>query len=311
MAERETVRPSRRDLRLAREAQLRDTQATEVIEVSQVVTESASHSGPASSLFDRVIREAKRPAFAGILSAVVAVSAAAGVAFGGLYSASAVQGADTLATSTVATPQPTVPDTLKKTNGAADSARYRGFERSYDGAVIQCGLRGGANSLSAAFEGENNLVVMPMAKGTYRLTSPFGWRIDPISYTSSFHLGQDFAAAKGTPIYAMADGEVIYAGEGIEGRSSNVIVIAHEINGKKYTTWYVHMYDDGVHVKKGDKVKVGQHIADAGSQGWSTGPHLHFEVHEGHELHTETDDNVIDPMKALEDFGAVDLSDIC
>ena len=307
MAERETVRPSRRDLRLAREAQLRDVQVTEVIELPPVAPRATKE----LSFFRRLFKEAKNPATAGVLSAVVAGSAVTGILFGSLSSASAVQGAQNLATSTVATPQPTVPDTLKKTSGAADSARYRGFERTYSGAAIQCELRGGANSLASAFKSESDLVVMPMAAGTYRLTSPFGLRIDPISYTSSFHLGQDMAAPAGTPIYAMADGEVVYAGEGIAGRSSNLIVIAHVIDGKEYTTWYVHMYDDGVHVKKGDKVRAGQHIADVGSKGWSTGPHLHFEVHTGHEIETTGQDNLLDPIKALEDFGAVDLSDMC
>lgn len=44
---------------------------------------------------------------------------------------------------------------------------------------------------------------------------------------------------------------------------------------------YMHMWDHGYHVTTGDRVRAGQHIADVGSQGYSTGPHLHFEVHPG------------------------------
>ncbi|WP_311590756.1 hypothetical protein, partial [Trueperella bernardiae] len=106
------MRPSRRDLRLAREAQLRDVQVTEVIELPPVAPRATKE----LSFFRRLFKEAKNPATAGVLSAVVAGSAVTGILFGSLYSASAVQGAQNLATTTVATPQPTVPDTLKKTS---------------------------------------------------------------------------------------------------------------------------------------------------------------------------------------------------
>lgn len=325
LSEVHSTRPSRRELRLAREAQVRDsrvehrdddsTQVLNTVEFHDADPQAPHTPGTASarsSLQARLRRRAaQHPVVAATVGIVAAASAGYGVVFGGLHDASAAQGPSALATTSIASPSAAVPDSLKKTDSAADSARYHGFERASGGAIARCELRDGANSLVSAFAKKENLVVMPVAEGSYRLTSPFGWRVDPISRLSSMHAGQDFAAPLGTPIYAMADGEVVYSGAGIEGRSSNVVVIAHEINGEKYQTWYVHMYDAGVHVKKGDRVKAGQHIADVGSQGWSTGPHLHFEIHKGHDIHSQNWDDVLDPMVKLAELGAVDISKLC
>lgn len=212
-----------------------------------------------------------------------------------------------------ATIEPTVPDSLKKADGAADSARYFGLERELSGATVRCDVRGGANSLVSAFVEDETYVVNPMGGDSYSLSSNFGWRYDPFTRLPSQHLGQDFAAPVGTPIYSIADGTVIHVGEGIDGRSSNLIVVAHEISGEKYSSWYVHMYDDGVHVELGDQVKAGQHIGDVGSKGRSTGPHLHFELHKGHGLSSEdgSTDHILNPLPTLAALGAVDVSELC
>ncbi|MFP7697382.1 M23 family metallopeptidase [Trueperella sp. LYQ143] len=198
------------------------------------------------------------------------------------------------------------PQSLTKVEGASDSARYAQASEQHP-VNPQCPASTGASSLDSAFRTEER-VVYPMEAGKYQITSPFGPRIDPIDGSPSFHTGADFAGAVGTPVYAIADGVVIHAGEGIKGRSSQLIIIRHTINGKEYTSWYVHMYDDGVFVKKGDKVTAGQKIAAVGSQGWSTGPHLHFEVHRGGDI---DHDELLDPVVALNDFGAVHLNDSC
>lgn len=328
MSEPTATRPSRRQLRLDREAKLR-AEATqglpcETVEFAAVGSATAHVPDPApwqsasrrqsasSSWIDRVRARMTVPtAGAAALGLVVASTTASGVIFAGPNSASAVQGVSLLAATSIVTPEPAVPDSLKKMSGAADSARYRSFERVFSGKAAQCGVRSSANSLVSAFAADENLVVHPMAKGTFRVTSPFGWRSDPFTGLSSFHLGVDYAGPIGTPIYAMADGEVIYAGEGIEGRSSNVVVVSHEINGEKYSTWYVHMYADGVYVKKGEKVRAGQLIAGVGSEGHSTGPHLHFEVHKGHELYGVKQEDILDPEVALVDLGAIDVSELC
>lgn len=145
---------------------------------------------------------------------------------------------------------------------------------------------------------------MPLQQGVYRLTSAFGYRVDPIYGDVSMHAGQDFAAPMGTPIHAVADGVVTHAGAGIQGRSSNLIIVKHEIGGKTYYTWYIHMYDNGVLVKKGDKVKAGQTIGLVGSNGNSTGPHLHLEVH-------SAADKLMDPVAFLKSHGAQDPTKLC
>ena len=92
------------------------------------------------------------------------------------------------------------------------------------------------------------------------------------------HRGVDIAKPEGDHIYAMADGVVVQSGPA-DG-FGNWIVIDHTIDGKTYSTVYGHMWDGDLHVNVGDEVKAGQHIADEGSNGQSSGPHLHFEVWE-------------------------------
>ena len=164
----------------------------------------------------------------------------------------------------------------------------------------------GAAGARAAFAGSHKggQIVMPLQQGVYRLTSAFGYRVDPIYGDVSMHAGQDFAAPMGTPIHAVADGVVTHAGAGIQGRSSNLIIVKHEIGGKTYYTWYIHMYDNGVLVKKGDTVKAGQVIGKVGSNGNSTGPHLHLEVH-------DQNDKLMNPVQFLKDQKAVDASQVC
>ncbi|MCU6432321.1 M23 family metallopeptidase [Undibacterium sp. Jales W-56] len=102
--------------------------------------------------------------------------------------------------------------------------------------------------------------------------STFGWRLDPFSGRSAFHEGIDFPAPTGTTIVAAAGGVVIAAE--FHPQFGNMIEIDH---GGEIMTRYAHT--SKVYVKVGDIVKRGQHIADIGSTGRSTGSHLHFEVH--------------------------------
>jgi murein DD-endopeptidase MepM/ murein hydrolase activator NlpD len=101
--------------------------------------------------------------------------------------------------------------------------------------------------------------------------SGFGLRIDPFSGRSSFHEGIDFPAPTGTPIVAAAGG-VIIAAE-YHHQFGNMLEIDH---GNGIVTRYAHA--SKLQVKLGDIVRRGQHIADIGSSGRSTGAHLHFEV---------------------------------
>jgi murein DD-endopeptidase MepM/ murein hydrolase activator NlpD len=101
--------------------------------------------------------------------------------------------------------------------------------------------------------------------------SGFGWRIDPFTGRSAFHAGIDFAALTGTPIVAAAGGVVIAAE--YHHQFGNMLEIDH---GNDIVTRYAHT--SRILVKVGDIIKRGQHVADIGSTGRSTGAHLHFEV---------------------------------
>lgn len=101
--------------------------------------------------------------------------------------------------------------------------------------------------------------------------SGFGWRLDPFTGRNAFHEGIDFAAPVGTPIVAAAGGVVITAEYHHE--YGNMLEIDH---GNDIVTRYAHT--SRLLAKVGDIVKRGQHVADIGSTGRSTGPHLHFEV---------------------------------
>lgn len=101
--------------------------------------------------------------------------------------------------------------------------------------------------------------------------SPFGFRIDPITGRSALHTGLDFPSDPGTPILAAAGGMVVV--QEYHAAYGNMVEVDH---GNDLVTRYAHA--SKVLVKKGDIVKRGQKIAEVGSTGRSTGPHLHFEV---------------------------------
>lgn len=103
------------------------------------------------------------------------------------------------------------------------------------------------------------------------LGSAFGWRIDPFTGRSALHTGLDFEAQTGTPILA-ASGGVVVAQE-LHPAYGQMVEIDH---GNGLVTRYAHA--SRAWVQKGDLVKRGQKIAEVGSTGRSTGPHLHFEV---------------------------------
>ena len=134
--------------------------------------------------------------------------------------------------------------------------------------------------LGAAFVPEADVcLALPIEPGRYRVASPYGFRNHPIFGSYLLHAGIDLAAPLGTPIHAVADGTVAYAGGGRLGRSSELVVIEHRVAGTTFYSWYVHMYPEDVGVDVGDVVRAGDVIALVGNNGNSTGPHLHFEIH--------------------------------
>lgn len=160
--------------------------------------------------------------------------------------------------------------------------RYQNYEPVARTILDTLTLPGGGNG--SGVPGDTNIpetsrLVFPLPTGSYVHTSSFGPRIDPITGEARLHAGTDWAAPDGTPIFALADGVVVYAGM-VDGYSGQ-ITIEHTIGGEKVATKYIHMWAHGIHVHTGDRVTAGRHIGDVGSSGHSTGPHLHFQVHPG------------------------------
>jgi murein DD-endopeptidase MepM/ murein hydrolase activator NlpD len=115
----------------------------------------------------------------------------------------------------------------------------------------------------------NGSLSSPLARPV--ITSTFGYRIHPIYGDRRLHAGIDMRGANGTPIYASAPGEVVFAGT--RGGYGSTVIIDH---GGGIATLYAHQ--SKLAVAAGDEVARGQVIGAVGSTGFSTGPHLHFEV---------------------------------
>lgn len=105
-----------------------------------------------------------------------------------------------------------------------------------------------------------------------RISSRFGKRKHPISKKWKTHKGVDYAASRGIPIRATADGKVIHAGR--KGGYGNTIILRH---AGRFTTLYAHMKGFTKGLRSGNRVKQGDTIGYVGTTGYSTGPHLHYE----------------------------------
>ena len=111
--------------------------------------------------------------------------------------------------------------------------------------------------------------IAPIENGRY--TSYFGYRISPITGNFSFHTGLDIAAMEGTKIRAVLSGRVLRTGE--DDRAGKYIFLEHSDG---FVTFYCHCSE--IIAQVGAVIRQGETIAKVGSTGWSTGPHLHFEV---------------------------------
>lgn len=108
-----------------------------------------------------------------------------------------------------------------------------------------------------------------------RITSPYGWRVHPIFKSRTFHSGIDIGGPFNGAVQASNSGKVIYVGW--YGGYGKVVIIDHGLyNGAKITTLYAHL--NSWNVKVGQYVSRGQVVGREGSTGYSTGPHVHFEV---------------------------------
>ena len=113
------------------------------------------------------------------------------------------------------------------------------------------------------------------------VTSPYGYRMHPILHYLKLHTGVDFGVGYGAPIRAADSGTVIYATW--MGGYGNVVIVDH---GRGISTLYAHQ--SSLAVGNGARVARGQTVGYVGSTGFSTGPHLHFEV--------RVNGNPVDPM---------------
>ena len=129
------------------------------------------------------------------------------------------------------------------------------------------GVKGGYYS----FDGQSkrrSFLASPLAFS--RVSSGYGMRFHPVSGGIKPHLGVDFAAPTGTPVRAVGDGVVEFAGS--QRGYGNLVVLNHR-GGQ--STAYAHL--NRIHVRKGQRVEQGVLVGEVGSTGVSTGPHLHFE----------------------------------
>lgn len=106
-----------------------------------------------------------------------------------------------------------------------------------------------------------------------RVTSSFGRRTHPITGDQRMHTGVDYGAPSGSPVQAVADGTIVYAGW--NGGYGNFLKIRHS-NG--YETAYAHLSGFASGISTGTRVQQGQIVARSGNTGSSTGPHLHYEM---------------------------------
>lgn len=128
----------------------------------------------------------------------------------------------------------------------------------------------------------------PIAEGAFEISSPFGPRLSPITGALLMHEGIDMSAPMDEPLYSVADGVVTEVSE--NSRSGALVGIKHvRSDGSVFFSYYLHQYMDKILVKTGEHVTAGQRIGAVGSNGWSTGPHLHFEIH-------DSDDKPVDPQ---------------
>lgn len=111
--------------------------------------------------------------------------------------------------------------------------------------------------------------IAPVENGRY--TSYFGYRINPITEEFSFHTGLDIATKQGSKIRSVYNGVVTRVGE--DDRAGKYIFVTHDDG---YVTFYCHCSE--ILAQVGAVIRQGETIAKVGSTGWSTGPHLHFEI---------------------------------
>jgi len=145
---------------------------------------------------------------------------------------------------------------------------------------------------------------MPVEDAT--VSSDYGWRAAPCSGCSSNHQGIDFVPGYGEPVFAITDGMIVDMGR--NGGYGNFIMLKHLVGNAEgeideWVTLYAHLKNDSFveGLKIGSVVKTGEELAEVGSTGMSTGPHLHFELR----INGEN----VDPLPLLGTYEVVTVSE--
>lgn len=146
--------------------------------------------------------------------------------------------------------------------------------------------------------------VMPVS-GKYRITSPFGWRKDPVTKQNTrHHNGDDVVTGKkDEPVLAVMNGRVIKAQQSKAkgGGFGYYVVLRHLIDGKYYTSLYAHLKPNSFKVRVGQLVKAGDQLGIMGTSGYSTGVHLHLEIWKGRTHGWSADGKgFVEPIKFIE-----------
>lgn len=142
-------------------------------------------------------------------------------------------------------------------------------------AMMMSGMNPMHQGLQRVFPNSKKMV-FPL-KGT--ISSEYGQREHPIDGHEHFHTGVDIAAAKGSPIRMPYDGRVVYVGH-VAGFGDNTVIVAHEnqIQPDGKILYSIFGHNEHAFVKEGEQVLAGEIFATVGSEGNSTGPHLHWET---------------------------------
>ena len=160
-------------------------------------------------------------------------------------------------------------------NGAVRPRNVIAARLTVDGRRVET-MRFAQGTKASYFDGEGKAMRAAFLRAPLafrRISSVFGLRRHPILGTVRAHQGMDYAAARGTPVRALGDGVVIFAGW--KGGYGRVLEIRHN-NG--FVTRYGHLNGFAAGIRRGAKVSISRTVAFVGTTGLSTAPHLHFEV---------------------------------
>ena len=160
-------------------------------------------------------------------------------------------------------------------NGAVRPGDVIAARLTVDGRRVET-MRFAQGTKASYFDGEGKSMRAAFLRAPLafrRISSVFGLRRHPILGTVRAHQGMDYAAARGTPVRALGDGVVIFAGW--KGGYGRVLEIRHR-NG--FVTRYGHLNGFAAGIRRGTNVSISRTVAFVGTTGLSTAPHLHFEV---------------------------------